>query len=410
MAGIGNVQSGTVPQVDNVASSEIDDYLGPDEAAASDDSTDDTPVSADGSDSGDTTGAGEDDGTQATGDADSGDRIAELAQKYKLDANNPDHKNLLDLLLLQEKRIQDKDSFIYELKNLDLTTDLDRQLSGQPQNGDQQKQPPVQQPQNGNPLPPQTGGQQGTFLPRQPDIGDQLGWRNAQDAYTAFMDAGSKGDVRAVAEINQAIFARQLEAWAPALFGQVEARLQHMLKEDLGPVFETVKQNSERRMHQQAEQAAIEGLKKNQTIAKVWDDLFKPLSNEPITDSRGARMTDNSINRIVRDNPHILDIHVPHPDPRISAQATWEKQYKAVIQIHMRNRQSANPQNAGKLIKAGADMAKRQAGQDRARQSLNAGGRQRAAGSTTGDEVIDGIMTGGIHASGEPFSSMFRKR
>jgi len=375
----------------------------------------DAPVEevADSADSGETPAEPQEDqsaeGVEATGGE---DRAAALAKEHGLNPANPRDKKLLDILILQEKRLADKDGYIDNLKQaaqLDLTTDFDRQLS----------EPPAQQQQQ--PFQPQQNQQQAPYIPQRPlDIGDREGWQSFDDAARSAFTAMQEGDHRKFTEVQNAWMNRLIANVLPQIGQGIEMRLSEFKKTDpeLGAVTKTVQRQQQEEIKTRARESAVSALRKIPEVNAIWDEMYKIDTNAKPIVVDGKEFAPSPINRILAERPEIMDINITrHPKTgqflteEQAERATTEAQYKAVIKEYFRQKQTqqAAPKQAVALVKAGQEMAKREAGQERARQSLNAGGRQRAGGpQSSDDQWMEGLTRGNHTTVGQSARTLFK--
>lgn len=334
------------------------------------------------------------------------DRAAILAKEHGLDPANPRDKKLLDILLVQEKRLADKDGYIDNLKqvaDLDLTTEFDRQLS-QDQKDEKANAAP-QQPNNG----------QQPYRPQ--DIGDREGWRTPRDASASLFKAYQEGNVDLAAEIQQAWFHRVIGEMMPQIGQGIEMRLQEFKKSDIGEVTQGFTEQKQERMRTAARSTAVQQLRAIPQVDQAWDAMFHEEPGAKPIEIDGAKYAPNAFNRIIGERPEILAIRVDRDGkgrflaPEQQETATYLAQYRAVVREYLREQKGkqAEPQKAAALVKAGEQMAKRENGQERARQSLNAGGRQRNGGPPSSDDQWMESMAAKSHTTtGKSARTLFR--
>lgn len=283
--------------------------------------------------------------------------MQKFAQEHGLDLNDARDKKLA-------QRLADKELFIQKLRGAagakgqqqNSVDALMQEMLGDGQKGATQEKP-AEQPA-AETKPPAVGQSE--------DVG--ANWKTPEDAYTDLNQAWSDGDKRKVAEIENAMFVRRFAEVVPQIQEYVQQRIQKALEEQLGDVVPEMRQTVQERRFEAARELAIEKLSSVPGFEGVAE-LDKEVDGDPIV-FNGQEFRNTAMNRILAENPWILEIQVQHPDPVKALQATNLRRYQAAYKLHQGGRVSSGQAKA--LVDAGKKIEARSK-QDRTRQSLNGG-------------------------------------
>lgn len=339
--------------------------------------------------------------TESTERADSKEaRILELAKEHGLDPKA--HRKALELLVLQEKRISDKDAYIGTLSQADAwLTDFEKSLKeGQPDTAAQAKKEEAPAPRQ--PLP---------FSPSGPirlgDVGDA--WVSPADAAKDLYDAFADQNTAKAAQIQEAWFSRQMMGTMPHLLqfvqGMVQDHINQFREKEFGEVRQTVEQAKQARMRDRAYDQAVADLTAKPALKQLWDEMNK-VSGE--FEFNGQAWPDKPLNRILAEHPGILKIRVDDKDPEIAARRTAIEQYREAMRIFAKQKAATlTPKKAEALVTAGTEQAKREAGKERARQKLNASGARGQAPLSDDDKWLDDMAKSRGSQSGHSVQTLF---
>jgi len=352
-------------------------------------------------DSGEPPAEAEPESTTPEGTADpKEERILALAKEHGLDPTA--HRKALELLVLQEKRIADKDDYIGTLSQADAwLTDFEKSLTkGQPDAAAQTKKEEAPAPRQPQPFSPSGPIRLG-------DVGDT--WNTPADAAKDLYEAFADQNTAKAAQIQEAWFSRQMMGTMPHLMQYVEEMVQGHINQfrekEFGEVRQTVEQTKQARMRDRAYDAAIADLTAKPALKQLWDEMNKATGE---FEFNGQAWPDKPLNRILAEHPGILKIRIDDPDPEVAARRTAIEQYREAMRIYVKGRASAlTPKTAQALVSAGTAQAQREAGKEAARQKLNASGTRGQAPLSDDDKWLDGLTKSRGSQSGTSVQTLF---
>jgi hypothetical protein len=275
-------------------------------------------------------------------------------------------------------------------------TELERQALGQTAQPAPAQPPPIQQPV---PNPEQIQQQPAIQQPALPEY-----LRTPEMAYAELSSALAQGDFSHAHEVEEQMFGLRMAAMAPNIQAMIQAEARKIVQESVGDVLPAVRQSVEQQKAEFDKEVALSELERagEGEIRK----LLEPLSDTPI-EVNGKRFADTEANRVIAENPWILNILVSHEDPRMAYRLTLINRYRAIGQMSRLKQggQSAPapaapaapgaaasapasgipPEQAQALVQAGRDQAQREE-QDRIRAAMN-GGRLPATAADGKDQI-----------------------
>lgn len=339
--------------------------------------------------------------TESTERADSKEaRILALAKEHGLDPTA--HRKALELLVLQEKRIADKDDYIGTLSQADAwLTDFEKSLTkGQPDAAAQTKKEEAPAPRQPQPFSPSGPIRLG-------DVGDA--WNTPADAAKDLYEAFSDQNIAKAAQIQEAWFSRQMMGTMPHLLQYVQEMVQGHINQfrekEFGEVRQTVEQAKQARMRDSAYDAAVSDLTAKPALKQLWDEMNKATGE---FEFNGQTWADKPLNRILSEYPEILKIRVEDPNPEKAWRLTAIEQYRAAMRIYAKQKASTlTAKKAEALVTAGTEQAKREAGKERARQKLNASGARGQAPLSDDDKWLDDMAKSRGSQSGHSVQTLF---
>lgn len=304
-------------------------------------------------------------------------RIQELARSKKVNANDPNVRELLKEIALVEQRKSHADEHIKRLEQQateEWITDFEKSLGKQQEPEPRREQAAAEQPQQ--------------FVPQQGDrfndIGTRNGWRIPEDAYrdelAAYGDENNPADLRKLHEVRSAQFMRYFDAFAmPAVMQILEQRFGTFEKEKLADIVPVVQQTQQENIANRSRDRARSEIEK--VGGETFRELMKP-DQEGFIEVDGVRLPNSAFNRIMKEFPEYLD--------RIDTTASETEQikqyinvYRFAMKMHARSKQNGlTPQKAKQIMQAGIEQKTRQDTQHRARAAMNAGG-SRGPGATS---------------------------
>lgn len=328
------------------------------------------------------------------------ERILALAKEHGLDPTA--HRKALELLVLQEKRIADKDDYIGTLSQADAwLTDFEKSLTkGQPDAAAQTKKEEAPAPRQPQPFSPSGPIRLG-------DVGDA--WNTPADAAKDLYEAFSDQNTAKAAQIQEAWFSRQMMGTMPHLLQymqeMVQGHINQFREKEFGEVRQTVEQAKQARMRDSAYDAAVSDLTAKPALKQLWDEMNKATGE---FEFNGQTWADKPLNRILAEYPEILKIRVEDPNPEKAWRLTAIEQYRAAMRIYAKQKSSTlTPKKAEALVTAGTEQAKREAGKERARQKLNASGARGQAPLSDDDKWLDDLAKSRGSQSGASVQTLF---
>lgn len=328
--------------------------------------------------------------------------IQKLAKELGLDPNNPNQLKALKKLAHQDShilKIQAENKGYREGKqpteNRHLTA-LERSLLAAEKPADAAAKPADQQ----------TSAQANNGVMRLGDVSDA--WFETKNpieaAYKDLNDAWVSNDVRKVAEVENAMWTRRFAATGmPVVQQMVQREAQRLIEEKLGPLLGDVRPLLDQRDESESRDRAISELKNIPDFADVEKLLEPDQEGELVID--GESFPNNPLNRIVSENPWLLNIHRDHPDAKIAKALTKTDIYRLAYNIYKKDQkpQGIDPAKAAELVAAGQQVARRTAA-DKARHGVNAGGG--AGRGPQGDQSYVEHLNNRA-STGSSFSSLF---
>lgn len=293
------------------------------------------------------------------------DRIQALAKVYGVDANDPKQRKMLEALATVEKRNGDKDAHIAKLQKL---TPFEESLRQREEQGERGQQSEGQQ--FGKADVPATQDWKDPFPHWHHPMPEIARARALEDFTTALTEAVEKKDFTKAGAVFQEMFRREMHPYRDAIREMIHEGISSFERERLGDVLPSVRKTAAEHAAAETRQFAEKQLRTDAQFSADLDQLRKPLSDK-MHEFEGEQYPDTMLNRIVLEKPHILHIKVNHPDPKTAQILTHMEQLRA-IRREMAS-QKASPAKGKELVKAGAEMARRESGRERARQTLNGG-------------------------------------
>lgn len=349
--------------------------------------------------------AGEPQGEEV--DAEAGDLRDKLAKEFGLDPNNHAHSKAIDRILAQdkiaaikEKRIQDGQAYISKLKekfdNSEFYTKFESELFK-----DDKSTPPQ--------TPASTRQQPARDLPVN---GSQFGdgydhWKNGAEALQDYAKAWEAGDHGKAYEVQAAMNNRW---FTQAVDPYIRDVIQREIAQRVGPVLAKNQQSEMAQLEQDCRFDAIDAIKRDPDIAKVLDEMFKTDGTSIEID--GQRYESNAIRRLIKDNPHVMDINVIKGTPKETYRATWARRYLALARIYTqeKERQTVTTEKTGEIFKAGAKKAKEELDTERVRQSINKGTSKGKSRPLSDDDAWMAEVSGSGGTIGVSAATLFRKK
>jgi hypothetical protein len=208
------------------------------------------------------------------------------------------------------------------------------------------------------------------------DIGDV--WENGEQAAEAYNAAWQEGNYRKASEIETSLFKRRmLSIGLPFTMMAMEKRLEsfksELLQKDLGDVLPSVRRSVQQEQQSQAHEMAVTELKSIPGLKPIVDTMFDADSEEPLIVD-GEKFPNSPLNRVLAENDELLKINVEHKDPIKAKALTLHARFLAAAKLIKAGQNKGISRDEAKdLVRTGATIAKRENGQDRVRQGLNAG-------------------------------------
>lgn len=287
----------------------------------------------------------------------------EFINRTGLDPNDPNQLKTLKTLVDQKKYIEQLKAQAASAPATEGLTPFEQELMARAKAlADAQAQA---QQQNGQRQPPPQSDQ-----PGYQDIGSE--WKSADDAYKAYSDAwaeaAERGDYRKVNQIDQAIFRRRMDSMLPLFQNLVQQYLGRFEQERLGEYLPAMQEGVRAQQLESAYSFAMKDLSK----AKGYEDVTQLDAEDggPPIVVDGEEYRPTAMNRILADNPWIMNIRVDHQDRDASDRLTYIARLRAVHKIF--SSAKVNASKAEQLFDAGKTAATNQQKQ-KVRQSLNAG-------------------------------------
>lgn len=204
-------------------------------------------------------------------------------------------------------------------------------------------------------------------------------WKTSADAvldhgkaWTAYSQAVEQGDfstqqaaLNHIAAIEDAAFMGRFSQARPV----IEQYIQQRIDAALGGVLPEVSEIAQERAIKTAQDLAIQDLAATPGMEKIAETLFQ--KGEGTIAFNGQKVDNTPLNRVIKENPWILDIKVEHQDPHVANRLTMTKMYKAAHQLLTRG--NTTPVAAKALVQAGQEMERRTE-QEKFRQGINGGG------------------------------------
>lgn len=306
----------------------------------------------------------------------SGDIVAQLAAEFGLDPANSQHMKLLEKMAAEQNGAppaqeqkgteQTQEDLDEEFGKLESALFAEEQVPAQ--GAPPQIQPGL--PQNGGP-PPLQPGKFGDILDDTTTMEEAIErWR---DAWTE--DEHGKVDVKKAGAVWNAFFIRQFAAMGlPVVHNLISQRLQA----ELGDALHYVRAQRESDHRQQLYAGVLSKLEKLNGYEKL-PELFQPLSDKRIR-VRSNEVADTRMNRILRENPWILDIQKEDRDPAKALQKTHLARLQAVMRQWKDREGSVPVKDVPKLVETGAEIERKKQ-TDATRQRINAGPGATGAGA-----------------------------
>lgn len=200
--------------------------------------------------------------------------------------------------------------------------------------------------------------------------------------------------------IDQAKARIQMAPLASYLEGMIPGEVARLIKEQLGDILPVVRQTAQQTAIQQDHEIALRELE-GAGMTGIRD-LFKVEEGE--IEYNGQTFDNTPYNRIIAENPEILDIVVQHPDPRKANQLTQIKRAKIVARIAGAQQPPPTPTSGAApdpamkaLMEASAQVQPAQA--QSTRQSINAGPGASGAAPTPGSNFFESGTSAQIRRS-----------
>lgn len=282
---------------------------------------------------------------------------AELAAEYSLDPQNPAHRKVLAVLAKQNAQTSTEADTADVLE----LTEFERQHL--------EPAPPADTPDPTKTDSTAAAGEKPLEPGKFGDIGDA--WETPADALQQESDEWAKDtpDLKKIAEIRAANFRRQLAGHQ----GMVQFMIAQVLKSELGDLPQQMKASQQRQRSDNNYNFALAELSK----AKGFEDvpkLFERQGDAKVK-FKGVEYPDTPANRILAENPEILDIQVKHADPDTAERLTEMARLRHMHKLHRLKQQAKKSLPADKaaaIFDSGQQAATKNPA-DRTRQSFNAG-------------------------------------
>lgn len=289
--------------------------------------------------------------------------LNELINKFAKDHPELDPANAAHLKILN--RMANQEKFIRELK-----------AKGVPQDGLTEYERGLMKPADAPAAAaerPADASRAGAQEPTSYFEGDPgVGWKSPNDAYAQMAKAWSKEggpDYDLINKVEQGIFHRRAEQSGYVTAQQAEQMLDKVIQSRLGDVLPHVRETVEMQRSEANKEFAIAELEKLPEWAGIRE-LYKEADGEPPLVINGEQHPNTPLNRILMENPEILDINVRHKDDIAAERLTYMARYKAVLRASQRGKIDEKKANA--LLQAGVKSAQRTSS-DRTRQGINSG-------------------------------------
>lgn len=198
-------------------------------------------------------------------------------------------------------------------------------------------------------------------------------WTSVADPYKAVAKAWEKvqkeNDFSDVNKVDQALFSARLLSSTPYIQQIAERVIQNTFGELMPDIEATVRS----KRSDSAREWAINALSNEKGYEDI-DGLFKEDGDGALVID-GQKYPNSPLNRILKDNPEIMDIHVTEHNGKFLSEAdslrlTFMKRFRAVSKLHKMGK--IDSKQARDLVDAGARMGKR-AETEKVRQGMNRG-------------------------------------
>jgi hypothetical protein len=302
--------------------------------------------------------------------------LQKLAAEFGLNPGDAKHKALLDRMVAEQGSAQ-----------------AERGTAQTPDDDEYERLESLlfEEPPAAEAMPP--NGQaplQGQLPPPPPQgirFGDVLDDTNSfEEALERYRDAWGEDengnvDLRKAGATMNAFWMRQYVAMGiPIVQNVISQRLQA----EFGDALDMLRKHREQSHHDHLYAGVLERLSKLKGYERIGE-LFETLSEQNIK-VRSESVPDTRINRLLRENPWILDIHRNDRNPDKALQKTHLARFQALVKQWKKNDGSVSLKDAKKLLESGAEIERRKQ-TDTARQRLNAGpGATSAGGSGKTDD------------------------
>lgn len=225
---------------------------------------------------------------------------------------------------------------------------------------------------------------------------DGFNWTGPKDAYSDELKAWQEQDFNKLHNIREELAARTVQSLLMSVGPDGEANPSPVLSNLIGKV---IQQNIGGILPQMQQIVATNSRNeaKNLAIAdveKIYPDLremFVEDGGQPIVDENGNKLPNTPLNRVLNENPELLDIYVQHNDPQTADRLTYTKLLKAARRIHAKEKGGTKKDK--RLLEAGIKTGQRTE-QERSRQSLNKGSGATATAGAGRKSYVDQLMEG----------------
>jgi hypothetical protein len=199
-------------------------------------------------------------------------------------------------------------------------------------------------------------------------------WEDAQMDLAAAWNASDaqgnpKPDLRRVAEVNNAIFARQLDQYAPFIEQMIDQRARSLYEERFGPIEPQVREMAMQRQGDENIEFAMSELERTDESFNDIRNILQPVQGPPLT-INGEQVQNTLFAQAVMDAPEILDIVIQGKNPIETDRLTIKRRLEAAHRVLQRKK--ANEERLKQATDTGQEIAKREQ-EGRVRHSLNKG-------------------------------------